>query len=412
MSAPPLQVETTGETVGEAKWAALRELAAAPRAGQVVGPLPGRLRSERGLLGVGYAPARVIASLDEPPEPLEETDDARQAREVVETIVDALGVRCRVDVRDDGETVTVTCTGSDLGLLIGKHGQTIDAIQYLANAIARRRPDARTSSSTLPATARDAVRRWKQWPCGARRRRCGERGGQLRADDQHRPQGRPPSAEGFSRRHHREAPGTEAGRYVVIRPGSDERLRRWVDELVATPGLTAIDNPETAWRARRAAAGGAGDRCGDTTGRSSTSARRRLARDPARGGTARSRGHAARGAGAEGGGAVALRRVVPERARRARARGRAAHGLLRGRRCACLAQPPVAAEWCLPLVRNGGAVVLFVGPGADRDAVARSPSRSAAGCGTACRRTRDPEARADSRGVPAAPGVAKKRPLA
>jgi spoIIIJ-associated protein len=31
--------------------------------------------------------------------------------------------------------VTVTCTGSDLGLLIGKHGQTIDAIQYLANAI-------------------------------------------------------------------------------------------------------------------------------------------------------------------------------------------------------------------------------------------------------------------------------------
>ena len=39
--------------------------------------------------------------------------------------------------------MTVTCTGSDLGLLIGKHGQTIDAIQYLTNAIARRRPDAK-----------------------------------------------------------------------------------------------------------------------------------------------------------------------------------------------------------------------------------------------------------------------------
>jgi spoIIIJ-associated protein len=33
--------------------------------------------------------------------------------------------------------VTVTCAGADLGLFIGKHGQTIDAIQYLANAITR-----------------------------------------------------------------------------------------------------------------------------------------------------------------------------------------------------------------------------------------------------------------------------------
>src|SRR5204862_1362346 len=36
-----------------------------------------------------------------------------------------------------------------------------------------------------------------------------------------------------------------------------------------------------------------------------------------------------------------------------------------------LAPPPVAAEWCLPLVRPGGAVVLWVGPSADLDAVAK-----------------------------------------
>ena len=59
------QVEATGETVGEAKWAALRELEklhpgldkAAVRF-QVVS------EGERGLLGVGYAPARVVASID------------------------------------------------------------------------------------------------------------------------------------------------------------------------------------------------------------------------------------------------------------------------------------------------------------------------------------------------------------
>jgi 16S rRNA (guanine527-N7)-methyltransferase len=36
-----------------------------------------------------------------------------------------------------------------------------------------------------------------------------------------------------------------------------------------------------------------------------------------------------------------------------------------------LAPPPVAAEWCLPLVREGGAVVLWVGATADAQHVAR-----------------------------------------
>jgi spoIIIJ-associated protein len=144
VSAAPLQVETTGETVGEAKWAALRELERLhPGLDKSAVRFQVVSEGERGLLGVGYAPARVIASLAEAPEPLEETDEARQAREVVETIVAALGVRARADVREDDDAVTVTCTGSDLGLLIGKHGQTIDAIQYLTNAIARRRPDAK-----------------------------------------------------------------------------------------------------------------------------------------------------------------------------------------------------------------------------------------------------------------------------
>ncbi|HSO01312.1 MAG TPA: RsmG family class I SAM-dependent methyltransferase, partial [Gaiellaceae bacterium] len=36
-----------------------------------------------------------------------------------------------------------------------------------------------------------------------------------------------------------------------------------------------------------------------------------------------------------------------------------------------LAPPPVAAEWCLPLVEEGGAVILWVGPSADLEAIAR-----------------------------------------
>jgi spoIIIJ-associated protein len=43
-------------------------------------------------------------------------------------------VAARVDARETDGEVRVTCTGEDLGLLIGKHGQTIDALQYVANA--------------------------------------------------------------------------------------------------------------------------------------------------------------------------------------------------------------------------------------------------------------------------------------
>ena len=58
--------------------------------------------------------------------------------------IDVLDVGCRVDVVEDDETVTASLTGGDLGVVIGRHGQTIDAIQYLANAIVwRSRPDDR-----------------------------------------------------------------------------------------------------------------------------------------------------------------------------------------------------------------------------------------------------------------------------
>jgi 16S rRNA (guanine527-N7)-methyltransferase len=40
-----------------------------------------------------------------------------------------------------------------------------------------------------------------------------------------------------------------------------------------------------------------------------------------------------------------------------------------------LAPPPVAAEWCLALVRQGGAAVLWVGPSVDADRVERVAGR-------------------------------------
>jgi spoIIIJ-associated protein len=140
-----VSVEATGETVGEAKWKALRDLERAASgldkasvSFQVVS------EGERGLLGVGSTPARVVASVDAPaalaPAAPREDETAVEARvrALVERVVAAMGVGARVDVREGDEEVVVTCTGGDLGLLIGKHGQTIDALQHVANAALHR----------------------------------------------------------------------------------------------------------------------------------------------------------------------------------------------------------------------------------------------------------------------------------
>jgi len=78
-----------------------------------------------------------------------------------------------------------------------------------------------------------------------------------------------------------------------------------------------------------------------------------------------------------------------------------------------LAHPPVAAEWCLPLVEEGGAVILWVGETADLDALARASERVAGSLestldGLVVIRKLGPT----PPGFPRRTGVAKKRPLA
>jgi len=142
-----LRIEAEGETVGEAKWAALRELELrVPGVDRDTVRFEVLAEGERGLLGVGYTPARVAASVDadraKAAAPREgETPLGELVRELVERVAAAAGVPCRVDVHEDAERITAVCSGPDLGLLIGRHGQTIDALQYLANAITARRGD-------------------------------------------------------------------------------------------------------------------------------------------------------------------------------------------------------------------------------------------------------------------------------
>jgi spoIIIJ-associated protein len=139
-----LTVEATGETVGEAKWNALRELERrSPSLDREAVRFQVVTEGERGLLGVGYTPARVLASVeaqevaaDKPaPAPEGESPEGARVRMLLEQVTTAIGIRCRIDVVEEADSLQATCSGDDLALLIGKHGQTIDAVQTIANAM-------------------------------------------------------------------------------------------------------------------------------------------------------------------------------------------------------------------------------------------------------------------------------------
>jgi 16S rRNA (guanine527-N7)-methyltransferase len=194
----------------------------------------------------------------------------------------------------------------------------------------------------------------------------------------------------------------------------DPRLERWLRQVVATPGLTAIDDLEEARRALLEDALRAVEIV------------RRLEGPIVDVGS---------GGGSPG---IPLAAALPERelvlleARRRKAaflreaarefpnvsvvEGRAEEqqpdrfGVALAK---ALAQPPVAAEWTLPLVWPGGAAVLWLGPSADLGAVARVSEQLGGAApeetdGLVLLRKVAPT----PPGFPRRPGVAKKRPLA
>jgi spoIIIJ-associated protein len=136
-----LVADGEGETLGEAKWAALKRLeprfpgvtadclrfqVVADPAGGEGDPGPARVRAEVDL----ETWHRVADELPEEP--------AERVRAVVGRIVQALGLQATVDVEESAEEIRATVNGDELGLLIGKHGATIDAVQHLAFRAASR----------------------------------------------------------------------------------------------------------------------------------------------------------------------------------------------------------------------------------------------------------------------------------
>src|SRR4051794_25367735 len=63
------------------------------------------------------------------------SDSAARVRDLLEHVSDALALDAPVEIVEEGREIPATLQGEDLGLFIGRHGQTIDAVQHLAQRI-------------------------------------------------------------------------------------------------------------------------------------------------------------------------------------------------------------------------------------------------------------------------------------
>jgi spoIIIJ-associated protein len=152
------RVESTGETVAEARWAAVHEFERRyPQLDRDAIEYQVVTEGERGVMGVGYEPARVIATLTVVPEggepasgpaepepadvvsgPADPTEASDRLATLLTAVIPAVAGDAHVTVTESPGALEASVEGSDLGLLIGRHGHTIDALQYLANAMMHR----------------------------------------------------------------------------------------------------------------------------------------------------------------------------------------------------------------------------------------------------------------------------------
>ncbi|MGO0123470.1 RNA-binding cell elongation regulator Jag/EloR [Desulfothermobacter acidiphilus] len=121
------EVIKSGKSVEEAVKAALAELEASPEEVSV------EVLEEpnRGLLGfIGSRPAKVRV--------VRKATPGERARQLMEDILRVMALEGKVQMQEDEESITLEVEGVNLGVLIGRRGETLNALQYLLGLAAGR----------------------------------------------------------------------------------------------------------------------------------------------------------------------------------------------------------------------------------------------------------------------------------
>jgi spoIIIJ-associated protein len=139
-----VRVEADGASVGAAKWAAMKELEQRfPGIEvdhvefEVLEERPGSADADDGYVKVA-AEADVTAWRVAEKEFSWPDEPGERVRAIVRRTISFLGIRASVDMAESEDELRATVSGPDLGLLIGKHGQTIDSLQFLCSQAAFR----------------------------------------------------------------------------------------------------------------------------------------------------------------------------------------------------------------------------------------------------------------------------------
>lgn len=122
-------VEKSGRTVDEAIGAALEELGVPSERVKIEVLDEGK----GGFLGIGARPAVVRVTVQE--------SRRERVEKFLNDVCQTMGVQVNLQVREDAEYLNVDVSGREAGMLIGHHGQTLEAMQYLLNLVAGKAGD-------------------------------------------------------------------------------------------------------------------------------------------------------------------------------------------------------------------------------------------------------------------------------
>lgn len=144
-----ISVEKVGKTVELAIQAALEELNANEE-DVIIEVLE---EAEAGkILGIGKKDARVRVTIEDEqmPEYFGDEEDYSEgitneqeatAVSFVAKILSEIGIRANISSYSEDETVYIDVSGKDVGAVIGRHGETLDSIQYLTNVVMNRKSE-------------------------------------------------------------------------------------------------------------------------------------------------------------------------------------------------------------------------------------------------------------------------------
>ncbi len=115
-------IEKKAKTIDEAVELALKEMGM-PKEEVLIEVIE---EPSKGLLGIlGARPAWVRVEPKDSP--------ARRAKDFIYNVLKAMSLDAKIDVKEDDNVININIAGDKLGIMIGRRGETLDALQYLTN---------------------------------------------------------------------------------------------------------------------------------------------------------------------------------------------------------------------------------------------------------------------------------------